>query len=66
MSKYLILEGIESKNRFWTMRYEHETDETIVKGNDGSTWYRIIDRADTVDDIKEKLAALNQKAEGIK
>lgn len=50
--KYILLEGIELGNRFFTTNDTHR-DQT--KGYTGETWYRVLGYADTIEEAQRKL-----------
>lgn len=51
IGKYVILEGIEHGNRFFTTYSGGDP----TKGHTGETWYRLLGWADTCYEAQEKL-----------
>ena len=59
--KFVLLEGLEHKNRFFTLNDPNVSEEDMCKLTDGTVAYRVLGYAETV---KEAQAKLYQSSEG--
>ena len=51
--QFIVLEGLESRNRFYTTNDPTKSEHDQVRGSTGEIWYRILGYADTEREARE-------------
>lgn len=52
IKKYVILEGIEEGNRFYSMSRQDDTMDSLTRLGDGTVAYRVLGFADTIKEVE--------------